>query len=135
MTKKIPVKIGWELLIFLFIPAFVLVRSAILEPTIVTILIAIFFVSLVAISMFGIKYKIINETLEITNTVFWKTRINILEITKIEKTWNAISAPAPSLFGRVEIYYKGNSIVISPNNFEEFSNEILKINPKVVIKN
>ena len=135
MSKKIPVKIGWELLAILFIPSFIIIRAAISNPKLETILLAVLFLSIIGIAVFGIKYKIKKKVLEITNLIFWKTKINIHEITKIEKTWNAISSPAPSLFGRVEIYYKGNSIVISPKNFEEFKKELLKINPKITVKN
>lgn len=83
---------------------------------------------------FSIKYKLDQEFFYIKNSIFGTTKIDVKEIYKIEKTWNLISAPAPSVIGRVEIYFKNNSIVISPKNFEEFKNELLKINPNINVK-
>ena len=62
-------------------------------------------------------------------------KIEIRRIYKIEKTWNLISSPAPSLTGRVEIYWPAyNSVVVSPKNFEDFKTELLKRNPDIEVK-
>lgn len=132
---KIPVKIGLELFVILFIPSFIIIKAAILNPELSTILLAIIFFSIIGIAVFGVRYRITNNILEITNLLFWTGKIHIKEITKVEKTSNMIASPAPSLFGRVEIFYPGNSIVISPKNFEDFKNELLKINPNITVKN
>lgn len=83
---------------------------------------------------FSIKYKIDKEFLYIKNSIFGTTKIDIKEIHKIEKTWNLLSAPAPSIMGRIEIYYKDDSIVISPRDFDELKNELLRINPNITVK-
>ncbi len=135
MSKKIPVKIGWELLIILLLPFVFMVYGTIDQPEILAIVVSIFYLLFVGFTLFGIRYTIEKDNLIITNGFFWKTEIKIKEIFKIEKTWNMLASPAPSVFGRVEIYFPGNSIVISPKNFEEFKKEILKINPKITVKN
>ena len=79
------------------------------------------------------KYYFENEYLHIKSP-FHNLKIDIQSITKIEKTSNLFSSPAPSIFGRVEVYYQNNSIVISPRNFDEFKNELLKMNPNIIVK-
>ena len=131
---NIPVKIGWELLVFLFVPSFIIIRAAILNPELKTIVFAFLFISFLAVCIFGIKYKIKGKRLVVSNGIFGKTKININEISKIEKTSNLLSSPAPSLFERIEIYYDDRSIVISPKYFEDYKCAMLEINPNIEIK-
>lgn len=132
---KIPVKIGWEILIILIVPLYFMIDGIIEKPELISILLAMFYFLFVGIAIFGIRYQIKDEKLIVTNSFFWKTEIKIKEIFKIEKTWNMLASPAPSVFGRVEIYFPGDSLVISPKNFEEFKKEILKINPNIIVQN
>jgi len=130
----IPTKIGLELPSFIlavFIICFyndILLRnwSALIFPIVLFILILAL--------CFSIKYSIDGDFFRVKNSIFGITKIDVKEIYKIEKTWNLLSSPAPSITGRVEIYYKNNSIVISPKNFEELKKELLKINPNITIK-
>ncbi|UOE40631.1 PH domain-containing protein [Chryseobacterium suipulveris] len=132
--RKIPVKYGIEILVICLTPFLFMISESISNGKVTGILFSFGYLILVGFVIFGIRYWIENEELVIQNLLFWKTRIRISEVSKIEKTWNALSSPAPSITGRVEIYYNKKSIVISPKNFEEFKNELLRINPNIIIK-
>lgn len=132
--KNIPVRIGWEIvapiILIIFFSNFSNIKNqnwkALITPGIITV-----FVLMV---IFGIRYRVDSTTLYIKNLIFGTTKIPVADISKIEKTWNPLSSPAPGIFGRVEIYYRNNSIIISPKNFEEFKTELLKINPNITVK-
>jgi hypothetical protein len=65
--------------------------------------------------------------------IVWNTKIDINAIRKINKTRNPISSPALSL-DRIEIIYnKFDSILISPKDKQAFVEELLKINPNIVV--
>lgn len=134
IKKKIPVKIGWGMLLIVYGIAVPLLYYCFTDPILGGIIVTIFYIIFVSITIFGIKYWIEDRMLIIQNGFFGKTEINIESIYRIEKTWNAISSPAPSFTGRVEIYYPNNSIVISPKNFDEFKEEMLRINPEIEIR-
>lgn len=128
--KKIPAKIGWELIlicILLFIfPILEWDREGFL-----VILATVFFI---LITIFSIRYYIDGHYFIIKAFLGRTIRISIHDIYKIEKTPNLIASPAPSIFGRVEIYYQKDSVVIAPKNFDEFKNELLKMNPNIEVK-
>ena len=132
--KIIPVKFGWEILLLVYGIFFWMIYLNFSEPKAgSSILISLYFI-FVTVCIFGIRYRIDDQTLKIRNGFFGTTKIDINKIERLEKTWNAISSPAPSVFGRVEIYFENNSIVISPKNFDEFKTELLKVNPNIVVK-
>ncbi len=131
--KKIPVKIGWEMVIPLNILFLWILYNtngeswegvAIMGTTCLVI----------NYSFFSMQYSLDSEFLYIKAGMFGTKKIKIDEIKKIEKTWNLIASPAPSIYGRVEIYYGNKSIVISPKNFDEFKTELLKINKNITVK-
>lgn len=132
--KNIPVKIGWELLLFVLAVMIFSTYQEILKLNWKALIFPIIIFALVLGLCFSIKYKINQEFFYIKNSIFGMTKIDVKDIYKIEKTYNLISSPAPSIIGRVEIYFKNNSIIISPKNFEEFKNELLTINPNIIIK-
>ncbi len=132
--KNIPVRIGWELLLFVFVVMIFSTYQEILKLNWKALISPIIILGLVFGLCFSIKYKLDQEFFYIKNSIFRTTKIDVKEIYKIEKTWNLLSSPAPSVIGRVEIYFKNNSIVISPRNFEEFRSELLKINPNINVK-
>lgn len=132
--KNIPVRIGWELFLFILIVMFFASYQELMNQNWKAMITPIIILVSVMGLCFSIKYQLDREFFYVKNSIFGTTKIDVKEISKIEKTWNPISSPAPSLFGRVEIYFKNNSIVISPKNFEEFKNELLKINPNIIIK-
>ena len=134
MTKKIPVKIGLEIVFILGIPLLFMIMNVISEPKIPALILTVFYFLIIFLTVFGIKYNVQNEILVIKNGIFGETKILINSIYKIEKTWNIIAAPAPAILGRIEIHYENNSIVISPKNLDEFSEILKEINPKIDFK-
>ena len=132
--KNIPVRIGWELLLFILLVMVCTCYQELMTQNWKALILPSIIFGLVLALCFSIKYKLDNEFFHIKNSVFGTTKINIKEISKIEKTWNMLSSPAPGIFGRVEVYFNHNSIVISPKNFREFKAELLKINPNIIVK-
>ena len=131
---KIPTKIGWELVIPLNALLLFALNDIIQYNKWEGLWIMIPVVLFVNYTFFSIKYLIIGKHLLIKGGVLGTKKIPIENITKIEKTGNLISSPAPSIFGRIEIYYDKQSIVISPKDFNFFKKEILQINPNIIVK-
>lgn len=132
--KKIPVKYGIETFIIILLPFLFIISESISNEKFSGILVSFAVLVFVCWVIFGIQYFVDGQFLIIKNSFFGKTKIDINEITKVEKTSNMLSSPAPSLTGRIEIYYENKSIVISPKFFEEFKNELLRINPNINFK-
>ena len=132
--KIIPVKYGLDILLVVYGAFFFMVYQYYSEPKPVALIIMALYFIFVTICIFGIRYSIDDQILKINTSFFGTTNIDIHQIKTIEKTWNALSSPAPSVFGRVEIFYENKSIVISPQNLEEFKQNLLSINPSITIK-
>ena len=132
--KKIPVKYGIDTFIIILLPFLFIISESISNEKFSGILVSFAVLVFVCWVIFGIQYFVDGQFLIIKNSFFGKTKIDINEITKVEKTSNMLSSPAPSLTGRIEIYYGNKSIVISPKFFEEFKNELLRINPDINFK-
>ena len=129
--KKIPVKYGIDTFIIILLPFLFIISESISNEKFSGILVSFAVLVFVCWVIFGIQYFVDGQFLIIKNSFFGKTKIDINEINKVEKTSNMLSSPAPSLTGRIEIYYENKSIVISPKFFEEFKNELLRINPNI----
>lgn len=132
--KKIPVKYGIDTFIIILLPFLFIISESISNEKFSGILVSFAVFAFVCWMIFGIQYFVDGQFLIIKNSFFGKTKIDINEITKVEKTSNMLSSPAPSLTGRIEIYYENKSILISPKFFEEFKNELLRINPNINFK-
>lgn len=132
--KKIPVKYGIDTFIIILLPFLFIISESISNEKFSGILVSFAVLVFVCWVIFGIQYFVDGQFLIIKNSFFGKTKIDINEINKVEKTSNMLSSPAPSLTGRIEIYYENKSIVISPKYFEEFKNELLRINPTINFK-
>ena len=132
--KKIPVKYGIDTFIIILLPFLFIISESISNEKFSGILVSFAVLVFVCWVIFGIQYFVDGQFLIIKNSFFGKTKIDINEINKVEKTSNMLSSPAPSLTGRIEIYYENKSIVISPKFFEEFKNELLRINPNINFK-
>lgn len=132
---NIPVRYGWELILLIIAiltSSFYPVQQEHLTQAILTLLGVVL---LVLFLFFTIKYQLNGEILIIKNSIFETTRIPISSITKIEKTWNPISSPAPSILGRIYVHYQnGKRIIISPRDIPEFVNILRKINPDIQFK-
>lgn len=135
MTKNIAVKKGWELVIPLNIIFLYMLYAGFSERNLIAIAISVGILVLVNYIIFSISYRTDETYLYVKNVFFGTSKIEISKISKIEKTWNPLSSPAPSLFGRVAIYWpQNNYIIISPENFDAFKNELLSINPNIEVK-
>lgn len=134
--KNIPVKIGWELLIPLNLIFIFMIISGFTDEKISAVVTGFIILVFINYTFFSIRYCIDEQNfLHIKNGIFGTTKIPVNAIYKIEKTWNPLSSPAPSIFGRMEIYWKKyNYIIISPKDFNDFKNELLKINPNITVK-
>lgn len=132
--KTIPVKIGWDLVIpiilIVSLPNLLMIGSLSGGDFIMPVAVLGFTLTLI----FGIRYQIDSENLYIKNSVFGTTTIPIKEIKRVEKTRSILASPAPSISGRIQVFYNNDSIIISPKNIQQFNNELLRINPDVVIK-
>lgn len=132
--KNIPARIGWELFIPVFCIVFFPVISEIRNNNWEIVFVPSAVTGIIIFLICTIRYKMDSEFLYIKNSIFGTTKISIKDIYKIEKTWNMISSPAPGIIGRVEIYFKSGSIVISPKDFDEFERELLAVNPDITVK-
>lgn len=82
----------------------------------------------------NIHYVIDGTLLHIKCGCLYNKQIDISTIHRIEESRNPLSSPAASM-DRLEIgYNKFNSILISPKEKQKFIEEMLKINPDVIVK-
>lgn len=84
---------------------------------------------LIGIMFSKIKYVIVGNVLKI-----WWIKVEIQSIRKIYKTRNPLSSPALSLDRIAIVYNKFDEVLISPKNKKEFIDELLKINPAIVVE-
>lgn len=76
-------------------------------------------------------YKIDDSQLYIKSGFIYNSVIDINLIRKVNRTYNILSAPSLS-FDRIEIHYnKFDTVIISPENKEDFVKELKKINPQI----
>jgi hypothetical protein len=132
--KNIPARIGWELILPIFLIILLPISLDVKNGNWEVILVPCAIFGAILLLMLTIRYKIDDEFLYVKNSIFGTTKIKVNDIYKIEKTGNLISSPAPSIIGRVEIYFTNGSIIISPENFSDFENDLLKINPNITVK-
>jgi hypothetical protein len=76
-------------------------------------------------------YKIDGNLLYVRSSFIYRSTIEIGSIKRISSTRSFFSAPALSLDRLEVLYNKFDSVVISPENKEEFVNELKKINPGI----
>lgn len=85
-------------------------------------------------NILSLRYIVNNKVLEVKAKIFYHKKIEIKSIRKIEETNTMNSAPANS-FDRIEIIYnKFDSIIISPENKQQFIESLLVINPDIKVK-
>ena len=78
-------------------------------------------------------YCIADNTLKIRSGIVYRKDIKIEKIRKIIRTNSILSSPALS-FNRIEIIYNTfDSVLVSPDNEQEFVNTIVQRNPDVDI--
>ncbi|WP_162126406.1 PH domain-containing protein [Flavobacterium phycosphaerae] len=76
-----------------------------------------------------LRYKIDGEKLKIGYT-----SIDIKTIRKIYATRNPLSAPALSINRIAIVYNKFDEVLISPKDREDFIQELLKVNPDIIVE-
>lgn len=128
---KIPVKYGLELIIFMnsiFLFSFYEAKK---DPNTLGIIVLIFTAILANYLILSIKYSVDHYKFYIKYGIFATTTIELKDIKRIEKTKSWISSPAPTIFGRVKVISTFQDIIISPADYQEFKNIILKRNPNI----
>lgn len=133
--KKIPVKFGWELVIPFNVTMIIGAILLILEGEIITSLL-VFLPIIVFFNyvIFSISYSIESHYFVIKSGLAATQKIDILNISKVQKTNDPTASAAPTLFGRLKIQYFTNTIIIAPKNQAELTTEFLKINPNITFK-
>jgi hypothetical protein len=90
-------------------------------------------ITLLLIWIWFTTYYVIQENSLIVRSAFIHKIIPIHDIKSIRKTFNPLSSPALSL-NRLEIQYGTyNRVLISPENREQFLEELVKLNPSIRI--
>ncbi len=109
-----------------------------LMPIIVTLLVAVFIISI----LFSTNYTINDETLIVKSSILVNLKIDIKAIKKIIKSSSWEKAPANSM-DRIEISYNEkpavrysffDTVIISPENKAEFIGDLQKINPNIEVE-
>lgn len=93
-------------------------------------------VVVLSISFFLIKIKIKDEEL-IVNIIFDVFRINIFKITKIrigETMWSGFHKCGTATGGLIVFSKSKNDLYITPENQDEFLEELLKVNSHIIIE-
>jgi len=123
----------WLFILIFGILGSIMIEGIILEDWLVLAII-LPVMSFIAYLMYSIRYIINNDVLEIRTGILGTTKIPISGIKSVERTNNPLSSPAMSL-KRIEIMYgKYDSVLISPQDRDAFINDLLEINPDVLIK-
>ncbi|CAM4160051.1 PH domain-containing protein [Flavobacterium weaverense] len=134
MIKRYKSKIGLELVIPLtLIFGTTLFLQLIVEQNLLAIAIVVLIIILIVHMFVTTHYTINGDILEIKCGFTFKETVDIKTIKSISETNTILSAPATSI-DRIEIQYgKFDSVVISPKQKLEFINDIVAINPAVVL--
>lgn len=125
MKQKFRTKIGLE---FVAVLVFVFLIGISVE----TFWINLVMLAAIFVIFKGIYYEIEGETLTVTNSFFFKTKIPVKDIKSITETNNPLSAPAGSL-DRLYIDYGKGEALISPVRTTEFIAALKKINPTIQV--
>ena len=123
-------KIYWVILLFFVVMA---VYGIIIQEWLMAIISTISSAYFCLI-FFTMRYVIDDEYLSIRTKFFPSQKVALQDIRKIEESNSILAAPAFS-FDRLEILYnKYDSILVSPENKEQFIADLLNVNPEIEIK-
>lgn len=123
-------KIYWVILLFFVVMA---VYGIIIQEWLMAIISTISSAYFCLI-FFTMRYVIDDEYLLIRTKFFPSQKVALQNIRKIEESNSILAAPAFS-FDRLEIFYtKYDSILVSPENKEQFIADLLNVNPEIEIK-
>lgn len=125
-------KIDWWFGLVLVYPIFVSIKT-ILEGEWIGLLGLSVVVGLILVFSKTTRYIINENQLIVQSTWIVNERIDVSKISKIEKSNSILSSPALSL-DRLRIRYnKYDEVLISPKEKKAFIDELLKVNPNIVI--
>ncbi|MCK0191235.1 PH domain-containing protein [Arenibacter sp. F20364] len=124
-------KIAWILILLIFLlllaPLYQMLKHSVSVGSLFLLLPPIF-IGYIFITTY---YEIGNGILRVKSGFLLNRCIQIKDITKIEATYNPISAPATS-FDRLEVFYnKYESVIISPKKKQAFIAHLIQLNPKI----
>ena len=123
-------KIYWVILLFFVVMA---VYGIIIQEWLMAIISTISSAYFCLI-FFTMRYVIDDEYLLIRTKFFPSQKVALQNIRKIEESNSILAAPAFS-FDRLEIIYnKYDSILVSPEDKEQFIADLLNVNPEIEIK-
>lgn len=123
-------KIYWVILLFFVVMA---VYGIIIQEWLMAIICTISSAYFCLI-FFTMRYVIDDEYLLIRTKFFPSQKVALQDIRKIEESNSILAAPAFS-FDRLEIIYnKYDSILVSPEDKEQFIADLLNVNPEIEIK-
>ena len=123
-------KIYWVILLFFVVMA---VYGIIIQEWLMAIISTISSAYFCLI-FFTMRYVIDDEYLLIRTKFFPSQKVALQNIRKIEESNSILAAPAFS-FDRLEIFYtKYDSILVSPENKEQFIADLLNVNPEIEVK-
>lgn len=126
-------KVGWELIALLaasFIPAFITVAND-KNTDSETLYIMAGIMGLVTALLFTTYYKVSDTTLRAYAFFIPYRPVDIMGISKLEETFNPLSAPAASI-DRLGITHADGYLLISPKDKAAFVAHIQRINPAII---
>lgn len=122
-------KVDWWLVVLIVgVFGYPIVDGVLMQEYLLSIVFALVLILFYFLSK-TVKYKI-NEN----NLIIWKTEIDIKSIKKIYKTRNPLSSPALSLDRIAIIYNKYDEVLISPKERKQFVEDLLKVNPDIIVE-
>lgn len=122
-------KIDWWLIVlFLFVFCYPIIDCLFSKQYLISF-IMLGFLLIIGILFSKIKYVIDGQILKI-----WWIKVEINSIKRIYKTRSPLSSPALSLDRIAIVYNKYDEVLISPKNRQEFVEELLKINPYILVE-
>ncbi|RFZ94720.1 hypothetical protein D0C36_04050 [Mucilaginibacter conchicola] len=137
MTASVQIyqsKKGWVIYIPFLITIAVVVLSIASGKYLPAIICLVVVLGLTLPMLLNTKYTISNNNLNVRCGFMININVDIAAITKIEHTRSPLSAPALSL-DRLEIFYnKFDSVMISPQDSDNFIAELKNINPVIEVK-
>lgn len=127
--KKFRSKIDWWLVVLILTTLSYPIADGLANKQYVFSLIMLSFLGIISWSFFKIKYVIEGSTLKV-----WWIKIDIHSIKRVYKTNNPLSSPALSLDRIAIVYNKYDEVLISPKLKKELVEELLKINPNIIVE-
>lgn len=126
-------KVDWFFFLPLAYPIFLCVSGFIRESYLISAT-TLIILGLIGLMIQKTEYTISEGMLHVKSGFLVNKKIDVKTIRKIEHSKSIISAPALSRDRLLLIYNKFDDILISPNEKQEFIDELLKINPNIEVK-